>query len=105
MANFWRKPRPFYWKTHPDNLGCFGPEFAKMSFPEIWSGSPKNFEKKLDEFSRKTVQHYLRAMGAGGIFTFENVLGPEKDRITGNLTILHEFWGVTSDVLLENSSS
>jgi hypothetical protein len=41
----------------------------------------------------------------GLFFTFENVLGPEKNRITGNLTILHEFWGATSDVLLENSSS
>ena len=37
----------------------------------------------------------------GVFFTFENVLGPEKDRITGNLIISHDFWGVTSDVLLK----
>ena len=104
MANFWGKTRPFYWKTHPDNLGCFGPKNSKRwVFQKYSQAHPKIEISKRNWmcFPEKRFSITCGQWVQGVFFTFENVLGPEKDRITGNLIISHDFWGVTSDVLLK----
>ena len=98
MANFWGKTRPFYWKTHPDNLGCFGPKNSKRwVFQKYSQAHPKIEISKRNWmcFPEKRFSITCGQWVQGVFFTFENVLGPEKDRITGSLIILHEFWGVT----------
>ena len=108
IGKFLGKTRPFYWKTHPDNLGCFGPKNSKRwVFQKYRQAHPKIEISKRNwmSFPEKRFSITCGQWVQGVFCTFENVVGPEKDRINGNLIILHEFWGVTLDVLLENSSS